>query len=92
MNVVVHIDRLVMDGVALEAGQQHLLQAAVQAELVRLLAAGGLAPELAGGIAGGMAVPRIAGGELALPAGAQGGQAGRGIAAGVYRAIGGVAP
>jgi hypothetical protein len=88
MHVAVHIDRLVLDGVALDAGQQHLLQAAVQAELVRLLTAGGLAPALAAG----MAVPRIAGAPLALPAGAHGAQAGRGIAASVYGAIGGVTP
>jgi hypothetical protein len=86
MNVVVHIDRLVLDGVALEPGQQHLLQAAVQAELARLLAAGALAPELAAG----MAVPRVAGAPLALPAGAQSAAAGRSIAASVYGAIGGM--
>ena len=88
MNVTVHIDRLVLDGVALQAGQQHLLQAAVQAELVRLLAAGGLAPELVAG----MALPRVTGGPLTLPTLPGGVEAGKGIAASVYAGMGKAMP
>lgn len=51
MNIKLHIDRLVLDGVNLLPDQQHLLQAHVMSELTRLLSKGGLAPDLAGGIA-----------------------------------------
>lgn len=88
MTIRLHIERLVLDGIPVAAGQQHLLQAAVQAELARLLAAGGLAPALA---AGG-AVPRIAAPALNLPAGAGGVDTGSRIAASVHAGIGSARP
>jgi len=42
MNINLHIERLVLDGISLAPGQRPLLQAAVQTELTRLLASGGL--------------------------------------------------
>ena len=51
MNIALHIDRLVLDGLELGPGQAGLLRAAVEAELTRLLTAGGIAPELAAGAA-----------------------------------------
>jgi len=54
-NVRLHIERLVLDGVPLRAGQSAKLRAAVEAELTRLLSAG----SLAAGLAGGGAVPTI---------------------------------
>lgn len=47
MNIALHMERLVLDGVELAPGQRNLLQAALEAELTRLLATGGLPPSLA---------------------------------------------
>jgi hypothetical protein len=44
MNVRVHIERLVLDGVTLAPAQGPLLAAAVEGELTRLLGEGGIAP------------------------------------------------
>ncbi len=62
MNIEVRIERLVLDGVAVAAAEQPALRAAVEAELARRLAAGGLAPELLG--SGG--AQRLPGGTVAL--------------------------
>ncbi len=45
----VHIERLVLDVVDLQRSQSHLLQAAFETELARLLTEGGLAPLLSSG-------------------------------------------
>lgn len=42
MNINLHIERLVLDGIQLSPAQRPLLQAAVEAELTRLLSNGGL--------------------------------------------------
>lgn len=42
MNINLHIEHLVLDGIPLGPGQRPLLQAAVEAELTRLLSSGGL--------------------------------------------------
>ena len=55
MNVKLHIERLVLDGVNIAPEQRHLLQASVETELTRLLTAEGLSPSLAKGIA----LPRV---------------------------------
>lgn len=44
MRVRLHIDRLVLDGVDVSAADRPRLQAAVEGELARLVAAGGLQP------------------------------------------------
>jgi hypothetical protein len=62
MDISVHIERLVLDGLSVSHGQRPLLQAAVEAELGRLLAADGLALELQGG----GAVPYVSGGDIQL--------------------------
>jgi hypothetical protein len=49
MNINLHIERLVLDGVPLAPGGRVLLQAAVEAELTRLLASGGLSDALQSG-------------------------------------------
>jgi hypothetical protein len=49
VNVKLHIDRLVLDGIAVEPGQRPALQAAVEAELARLLAEGGMGETWAAG-------------------------------------------
>lgn len=43
MNINLHIERLVLDGVNIAPGQRHLLQASVITELTQLLNNGGLA-------------------------------------------------
>lgn len=55
MNINLHIERLVLDGVNIAPDQRHVLQASVTAELTRLLNHGGLAPSLVEGVA----LPRI---------------------------------
>jgi hypothetical protein len=51
MNVRVHIDRLVLDGLDLPPGSGVALGVALERELARRIAGGGLAPSLLGGIA-----------------------------------------
>lgn len=84
MNIQLHIDRLVLDGVNVAPGQQHLLQAAVETELRQLLTVGGLSPPLASGVA----LPRIASPSIQLNAAASTAEIGRQIAGSVYRGIG----
>ncbi len=46
MKIQVDVERLVLDGIDLPAGQRPLFQAAFEAELGQLLASGGLNPAL----------------------------------------------
>ncbi|MDR4484437.1 MAG: hypothetical protein R3B95_14715 [Nitrospirales bacterium] len=83
MNVKLHIERLVLDGMNIAPEQQHLLQASVIAELTRLLTEGGLSPSLAQGVA----VPRISTDGIQLT-GNNPTQFGQQIAESVYGSIG----
>lgn len=49
MKINLHIERLVLDGLAVEPQQRHLLQAALEAELGGLLAQNGLGSSLSSG-------------------------------------------
>jgi hypothetical protein len=49
MNVNLHIERIILKGIDLPAHHYALFQQAVQAELSRLFAEGGLQPRLLGG-------------------------------------------
>jgi hypothetical protein len=49
MNIELHIERLVLDGLPVESSQGALIRSAVEAELGRLLAGNGLNPELLSG-------------------------------------------
>ncbi|MGH8527538.1 MAG: hypothetical protein ACREXY_26010 [Gammaproteobacteria bacterium] len=51
MKINLHIERLVLDGFPMERGRASLVQAAVEAELTRLLASGGLSDDLQSGSA-----------------------------------------
>lgn len=82
-NIALQIDRLVLDGLELGPGQAGLLRAAVEAELSRLLTAGGLAPELAAGAA----MPSLQAGTIAA-AGSDPRALGGQIAKAVYSGIG----
>ena len=83
MNINLRIDRLVLDGVPLAANQRPALQAAVAAELTRLLEKDGLQDGLSGG-----AFYRVPAAGIELPHDASPTQMGEDIAGAVYEAIG----
>lgn len=79
MNINLRIERLVLEGVDVPHSQRPLLQEAVETELARLLAEGGLGPELAlGG-----AVPSVQAEPIRINEGSLG-EMGRQIARSVY--------
>jgi hypothetical protein len=84
MNVDLHVERLILDGISLSPSQQPQFQAAIEAELARLLAEGGLSPELA---AGG-AVPSLPAGTVQLAANGSPAHLGTQIARAVYGGMG----
>ncbi len=84
MNTQVYIERLVLDGIDVPHRQRPLLQAAVEAELARLLAAGGVAS----GLREGGALPRLQGGAIQLAEGRDPARLGQQIARAVYGGIG----
>lgn len=85
MNIRLHIDRLVLDGLPLGAHDGRLVQAAVEAELSRLLAAG-IAPEAFGQ---GFAVPGLRAEAVRLEAGATPQGIGAQVAQAVHKGIAG---
>lgn len=64
MNVFVHIERLILDGVPVPHRHRPQVQEALEEELARLIAADGLAGDVR--VSG--TLPRLAGGELQLEA------------------------
>ncbi|WP_020565624.1 hypothetical protein [Methylosarcina fibrata] len=84
MNINLHIERLVLDGVNIEPRQRPLLQEALQVELSRLLTSGGLSRDFAGGLA----VPRISAPNIPLVANIHPAQLGQQIARSIYEGIG----
>jgi hypothetical protein len=84
MNINLHIERLVLDGVALSRGQESLLRAAVEAELTRLLSTHGVAQ----GLMSGGALPRLRAGEIQLSGESSAPQLGQQIARAVYGGLG----
>lgn len=62
MNVRVHIERLILDGLPVTSDQGGLVRAAVESELTRSLAADELAP----GLMTSGSVPRVPGGTIQL--------------------------
>ena len=81
MKINVHIERLILDGVAAD---RRLLRQALTQELTRQLIAGGLSPELRRG----GAVPRVHGGEIEIGRQHSKTKLGSQIAGAVYRGIG----
>jgi hypothetical protein len=49
MNINLHIERLVLDGISVESQQRHILKATLETELERLLARNGIASDLQSG-------------------------------------------
>ena len=83
MDIRVHIDRLVIEGLPVPPGQRPLLQTALEAELADKLAAGGPGSEV---LTGG-AIERLVAGTIHLPA-RQGADAlGRQIAGAVHTGL-----
>lgn len=82
MNINLHIERLVLDGVNFVPSQRRLLQASVETELTRLLTAGGLPA----GLAQGIALPRLSASGIRIT-GNNPVQMGRQIAHSVYGGI-----
>jgi hypothetical protein len=63
VNVNLHIERLILEGIDLDPAQRPILQAAVEAELSRLIAEGGVGALTAGG-----AVPSLRAGGFQIRA------------------------
>lgn len=63
MNINVHIERLIVDGLPVSPDQRPLVQAAMSAELGRLLSARGLGPQ----VSFGGAMPRVDAGTVRPP-------------------------
>ncbi|MEG9436337.1 hypothetical protein JAO29_09190 [Edaphobacter sp. HDX4] len=84
MNIHLHIDRLILDGVSLSVRERLHLQAAVEMELGRLLAEGGIA----GGLENGAALNAVRGGTLQLSHNPSGKGLGKQVAQAVYGGIG----
>jgi hypothetical protein len=83
VNIKVSIERLLLDGVPVSSAQGPLLGAAVETELARLLAAGGLEMSLRSG----GALASVPGGVVQLAAN-EPAQLGRQIAQAIYGGIG----
>jgi len=84
MNINLHIDRLVLDDIPLVPGERPLLQAAVEAELTRLLANGGLSDALQSG----GALYSVQAGRIQLTNNGSPARLGEQIAGAVYGGIG----
>lgn len=84
MSVRLHIERLVLEGIELGAGERPLLQAAMEAELGRLLTEGGIGT----GLSGGGAVPSVRASGFEMGAEHDPGRLGRQIAGSVYGGLG----
>jgi hypothetical protein len=84
VNINIHIERLILDGLPISHSQRPLVQASVEAELARLLTANGLAPSLRTG----GALPFIPGGNFQLASNGNPLHLGQQIAQAVYGGIG----
>jgi hypothetical protein len=84
MKIVLHIDRLVLDGLPVGGSDSPRLRRALTRELTRLLGDGGVAQ----GLSGGVAVPRVAAPRLSCAAREKPDALGRKIAHAVYAGIG----
>lgn len=81
MTVHVHIDRLVLDGLALSAHAGPALSVAVEAELTRLIESAGLP------LTNGLSVPRVAAPGITLDSGAAPGAVGTQVAGSLFSSL-----
>jgi hypothetical protein len=86
VNIHLHIERLILDGLPVGPGQGARVQAAVEGELARLLAEGGLAP----GLRAGGALRAVPANPIQLAPGNNPTQIGMQIAQSVYGGIGNI--
>ena len=84
MNISIRIERLVIDGPPIAYSQRSHLKDSIEAELVRLLTIGSLAPDLC--TSG--RLPRLTAGEIELQGDEEPQQLGKYIANALYRGIG----
>ena len=84
MNITLHIERLVLDGIPVPRTQSGRVRAAVEHELTRLLASGGLARELRSGFT----APSLRGGNMKIAKDSRPDDVGRAIARSVHGEIG----
>ena len=84
MNVRLHIERLVFDGLPVSDASLPHVQAAIVAELTELIAHGGVAV----GLTGNHDVPSLRAGDLQMAAGIDDAGLGRQIAGALYEGIG----
>ena len=84
MNINLHIERLILDGVNIPPGQCHLLRASVETDLARLFADGGVSPSLSEGVT----LPHVSANGIQLAGINDPVQLGRQIAQSVYGGIG----
>jgi hypothetical protein len=84
MNINLHIERLILDGLPVERNQAPHIQAAVEAELTRLLTENGMAS----GLQTGGVLPHLNANAIQLTAGSNPAQMGTKIAQSVYSGIG----
>ena len=84
MNINLHIERLVLDGLPVEANDSAMLRAAIEAELTRLLTENGLSSRLQTG----GALPRLQANANQLGGAGRPPQLGQQIAQTVYDSIG----
>jgi len=83
MNINLHIERLILDGLPIETSQRRVVQAAVESELSRLLTAGGISASLQSG----GAMPSVRADALQLNADSNPKQIGQRIAQSIYGGI-----
>jgi hypothetical protein len=63
VNISIHIERLILDGLPVTGAQGRIVQSAVESELVRLLGVDGLSPQL---LPSGGAIRSVTGGTVQL--------------------------
>jgi hypothetical protein len=85
MKIEVHIERLVLDGLPVTSAEGPRLRAAVEGELARMLAAGGLNRELSAG----RALARISAPQISVGPRERPDAIGRAVARSVHAGIGG---
>jgi hypothetical protein len=81
MNINVHIERLILDGLPVTSSQGSLVQAAVEAELMHFLAEQGLRRSSAG------AVPHLSAGSVQVAEDSKPSQLGSQIARAIYGSL-----
>jgi hypothetical protein len=84
MNVRLHIELVVLDGLPVSDGGGPHLQAAIETELARLIADGGVSPAFQAG----QVVPGIRGHDVGVTSGVNPTELGRQIAGAVYGGVG----